>query len=332
MYLYIEKGRKLQGRLDFQGLPISIENKKGSVRHWYDPKADEHGTTKMLYSYGYVKGTLGLDGDAVDVFVGPEKTSSKVFIVTQMTSPAFKQVDEQKVMLGFISAKEAKSAYLKHYNDPKFFGSMKELSMDAFKTKLKSSKGRLIKCVLMDASKSAKIHSNTEGVSMTEVSKAAIQCPKCDGNDPKCENCGGDGDMSKADPVAILRSVSAKMSALKAEKLEKNEDDEDVEKALKAAAVHGMSRARRIATAIINNTPLAAVDDGAIGTIRMRGEHEPPVVPIRHVDTPPPSYHVAPDFLKSCGSCGYVHKSIDDCPRCESVQARNRPAVERWRR
>jgi hypothetical protein len=44
--------------------------------------------------------------------------------------------DEQKVMIGFNSAKDAKEAYLKHYNDPRFFGSMKAMPMAEFKEKV----------------------------------------------------------------------------------------------------------------------------------------------------------------------------------------------------
>ena len=139
---------KLHDRTEFQGLPISIENRKGSSRHWTDESTGEKGSTKMLYPYGYVRGTLGLDGDAVDVFVGPNASSDKVFVITQSKAPEFKDVDEQKCMLGFDSAKEAKEAYLKHYNSPKFFKDMVELNIDEFKDKLMSLKGKLIKSLL----------------------------------------------------------------------------------------------------------------------------------------------------------------------------------------
>lgn len=129
----------------FQGMPIAVENKAGSVRKWHDPRHDEDGETKMLYPYGYVKGTLGLDGDEVDVFVGPDKKSDKVFVVTQLQRFEFEEVDEQKVMLGFPDADRAKTAYLQHFDDARFFGEMKEMTVDEFKTKLKSKKGKIIK-------------------------------------------------------------------------------------------------------------------------------------------------------------------------------------------
>jgi len=122
--ILLEKAaHKLAYRTEFQGLPISIENARGSVRHWYDPAKDEHGTTKMLYPYGYIRLTEAPDGDAVDCYIGPDKDSRRVFVVHQ-NNPRTGEYDEDKCMLGFESAQQAKRAYLAHYNDPKFFGGM----------------------------------------------------------------------------------------------------------------------------------------------------------------------------------------------------------------
>lgn len=137
--------RKLAYKMEFLGLPISIENRKGSNRYWYDPEMDEHGKTKMEFPYGYVRGTLGLDGDEVDVFVGPNKESRKVFVITQLKRPEFKKIDEQKVMLGFTSSSQAKKAYMRHFDKPDFFDSITEMDIDEFQQKLKSRKGKLIK-------------------------------------------------------------------------------------------------------------------------------------------------------------------------------------------
>lgn len=137
--------RKLAYKMEFLGLPISIENRKGSNRYWYDPEMDEHGKTKMEFPYGYIRGTLGLDGDEVDVFVGPNKESRKVFVITQLKRPEFKKIDEQKVMLGFTSSSQAKKAYMRHFDKPDFFDSITEMDIDEFQQKLKSRKGKLIK-------------------------------------------------------------------------------------------------------------------------------------------------------------------------------------------
>lgn len=129
----IEKGRKLSRKTKFQGLDISIETDKGEKRHWYDPHNKTEGTTTMKYPYGYILRTMGADDEHVDVFLGPNEDSEDVFIVHQRKAPDFEEYDEDKVMLGFESAREAKAAYKEHYNDPQFFGTMTSTTMDDFK-------------------------------------------------------------------------------------------------------------------------------------------------------------------------------------------------------
>jgi hypothetical protein len=140
-------GHKLQDRVNWRGLKVSIENKKGSKRKWYDKGAKKEGETLMHYSYGYVRGSKGTDGDHVDVYLGPNEESDRVFIVHQQKAPEFKEYDEDKVMLGFDSVDEAKAAYLKQYDNPKFFGSMSEMSFEEFSDKVtdKGSHGKILK-------------------------------------------------------------------------------------------------------------------------------------------------------------------------------------------
>ncbi|KKL76549.1 hypothetical protein LCGC14_2043770 [marine sediment metagenome] len=129
------ENRKLHYRTDFHGLPISIENRKGSKRYWYDPLKDESGETKMNYAYGYIRSTEGADGDSIDCYLGDNKESTKVFVVHQ-NNPKTGKFDEDKVMLGFDTEKEAKKAYLTQYDDPKFFGSITEMNIDDFQDKV----------------------------------------------------------------------------------------------------------------------------------------------------------------------------------------------------
>lgn len=144
---------KLQGFYEFQGLPIAVENKKGSTRKWFDNHNNETGSTYMHYDYGYVSNTLGTDGDDVDVYVGPHKSSPHVFVVTQAKAPKFIDIDEQKVMLGFNSEQEAKEAYLRQYNDPRFFMGITYMTIDSFKNKLESMRGEVLKSMSNDLEK-----------------------------------------------------------------------------------------------------------------------------------------------------------------------------------
>lgn len=136
------KSRSLHGRLEFQGLQISVENRRGSIRQWYDPHNGENGTTRMKHPYGYIRLTEGSDGDHVDCYVGPHKDARFAYIVHQMKAPEFKTYDEDKVMLGFASQKEAKKAYLAHYNDPRFLGSITKMPMEEFKEKVLATKDK----------------------------------------------------------------------------------------------------------------------------------------------------------------------------------------------
>lgn len=133
LHWQVKKGKKLARKMKFQGLDISIETDKGQLRHWYDPHNKEEGTTKMKYPYGYICRADGDDGELLDTYIGPNHASDKVFVIHQNKAPDFDKYDESKTMLGFNTAREAKAAYLAHYNTPKFFDSMTQTNMEAFK-------------------------------------------------------------------------------------------------------------------------------------------------------------------------------------------------------
>ncbi len=200
-HLKLSQAYKLQGRTKFQGLDISIENRKGSVRRWKDPYGKETGATKMHFDYGYIRRTEGTDGDHVDVYLGPNPGATHAYVIDQNKKPPVQhfhrvkggtpssaagpershthtfpgggetgpalgpaglehvhdyggiektgpgiavkddgkpwtKFDEQKVMLGFDSAEEAKAAYMKQYDDPRFFRSMKAVPMAEFTEKV----------------------------------------------------------------------------------------------------------------------------------------------------------------------------------------------------
>lgn len=87
---------------DLGGLPVQIETPKGTSRPGHSCIVAAH--------YGYIRGTHGADGDAVDCFVGPELGSDAVWIIDQV-NPSTKKFDEHKVMLGFKDWPSACAAY-----------------------------------------------------------------------------------------------------------------------------------------------------------------------------------------------------------------------------
>lgn len=127
----LRENRKLHGKTTFQNIPISIENRKGSVRKGVDDDGEEW-RTKMRLPYGYIPGTEGVDGDALDVFVGPNEDAAFAYVV-HCNTPDGAEFDEDKVMLGFASSDAAKRCFKQHYDDDKFFGGIDAIPMWKFR-------------------------------------------------------------------------------------------------------------------------------------------------------------------------------------------------------
>ena len=125
----------------FQGLNLFIENRPGSVRSGTDFQGKPW-TVRLSYPYGYIQGTRGVDGDGVDCFVGPLSDASHAYVVHTL-NPKTEKEDEDKVMLGFGSAREAQQAFMDNYSDPTFFGSMDKIPMAVLVEKLKQRGSRL---------------------------------------------------------------------------------------------------------------------------------------------------------------------------------------------
>jgi hypothetical protein len=128
----------LEGKTEWKGIKISIENKKGSVRSG----TDENGKPweiKMKHAYGRIPRTEGNDGDNVDVIIGPDLSSDLVFIVHQ-TTPWTKGWDEDKCIIGAKTQKQAESIFKSMYNQKGFMGPIDVVSSEVFKEMLKKSK------------------------------------------------------------------------------------------------------------------------------------------------------------------------------------------------
>lgn len=124
------------------GLPVVIENPTGSTRQWHDREAKVSGETVMQHDYGFIDGHVGVDGDEIDCYLGPNEAAQFVYVVHQQKAPEFKSFDEDKVMLGFTSEQEAKAAYLAHRSDgEKAYGGMSVIPTEAFIKKLSRRTG-----------------------------------------------------------------------------------------------------------------------------------------------------------------------------------------------
>ncbi|POF61332.1 hypothetical protein CFR73_15655 [Novacetimonas maltaceti] len=132
-------GNYRKTKTEFGGLPITIENEAGSVRRGRDHGGKEWATT-MTCHYGYIRGTVGADGDHYDVFIGPDEKSRRVWIIQTMAPPDFRKKDEEKAMLGFGSESEARASFLRHYDNPAFLGAIREMPFDTFKRQVMATR------------------------------------------------------------------------------------------------------------------------------------------------------------------------------------------------
>ena len=108
-------GNYKMGHVKVGTFDVTIENPKGSERSGTDANGKKW-SVKMNNTYGYIRGTEGVDGDHIDVFLAEDmdKWDGKyVFVVDQYNPDG--TFDEHKVMLGFNSTEEARSAYLSNY-------------------------------------------------------------------------------------------------------------------------------------------------------------------------------------------------------------------------
>lgn len=127
-----EAGNYKKGHVNVQGFDISIENPKGSTRSGVDESGKKWSIT-MQNDYGYFKRSEGKDGDPIDVFIGNNPESGKIFVVDQV-NPETGVFDESKVMLGFNNEEDARKAYLSNYEDGwQGLGSITETDANYFK-------------------------------------------------------------------------------------------------------------------------------------------------------------------------------------------------------
>ena len=130
-----EAGNYQKAHVIIQGLPITIENAKGSIRSGV-AKDGKPWSVRMPVPYGYLKGpAIGMDGEKVDCYVGPHLSSKRVFVIDQVDADT-KEPDEHKVMIGFPNRALALATYYRAFSDhrgPQRIGHVAEMSIDDFK-------------------------------------------------------------------------------------------------------------------------------------------------------------------------------------------------------
>jgi len=122
-----ESGNYRMGRFSWYGLPVTIESPKGATRR----KGDDW-SIRMPAHYGYFRRTeSGADGDAVDVFIGPDPESQLVFVVDQVRADG--SFDEHKCLIGYLNETDALEAYKSAYPDGWKVGPIAAMTLGQFK-------------------------------------------------------------------------------------------------------------------------------------------------------------------------------------------------------
>jgi hypothetical protein len=138
-----EAGNYRKRHVKWRGLDIAIETEAGMERKGIAPNGEPWAVT-LQHPYGYVKGSLGRDGDQVDIYLGPEPKAPHVFVVDQI-DPATGKFDEHKALIGYPDEAAARAAYVAGFSDSKGearLGAIAKLTADEFKSWLRSGKLR----------------------------------------------------------------------------------------------------------------------------------------------------------------------------------------------
>lgn len=112
----IAAGNYRKGHVKLHGLDISIETPKGSERSGTDHKGKAWSVT-MPHHYGYIKGSIGADGQHVDCFLGDDHKSQRIYVIDQKKHD--NSFDEHKCMLCFKDRDAAVKAYKDSFSDRK---------------------------------------------------------------------------------------------------------------------------------------------------------------------------------------------------------------------
>jgi len=122
-----EAGNYKKAHIRVHGIDVAIENPAGSKRSGTNAKGEQW-SVDMQDHYGYIKRTEGADGDHVDVFIGKNPDSQKVFVVDQYKGDG--TFDEHKVVLGADSMDDAVETYSRNYSAGWNVGPVSEMSVD----------------------------------------------------------------------------------------------------------------------------------------------------------------------------------------------------------
>lgn len=119
-------------RIDFRGITIEVDRPRGFIQEGVDA-AGVAWSRVYHVPYGFIPGTLGGDGEGLDVFIGGDSRAETAFWITQVRADG--TFDEFKCMLGFADQESAKAAYTLHI-PKRFYGGCVAVPVEHMKAML----------------------------------------------------------------------------------------------------------------------------------------------------------------------------------------------------
>jgi len=99
---------------DFHGIPLVIEYFQGDIKPGRDP--DDGSGFLQNADYGFIVGTTtNEEGEGLDVYIGPDPESKRVFLVALMWPHATDTFMEYKALLGWSDAHQAERFCQRQY-------------------------------------------------------------------------------------------------------------------------------------------------------------------------------------------------------------------------
>lgn len=214
-------GNYRKGHLKVHGLDVTIENQAGSERRGVGPDGKPW-TSRLPAHYGYVRRTVGADGDAVDVYIGPAKSASHVYVVDQI-DPATGRFDEHKCVLGCHTEMEARQLYHAGFSDgsgAQRIGAVAAMSVQQFKSWLRFG-DTTAPVAFREGRKTDGLQKAMADLEATLAKADGRVGRDADGDGVKGEGEKGDGDARFAAQVvgaAVVGSLAANVGAHVGEK------------------------------------------------------------------------------------------------------------------
>ena len=146
-------GQPTPGHKFFGPFLVKVEHPAGSTRTGTGPDGSGW-ATKMHNDYGELPGSVGADGDPVDVYLGPNPDAKIVHVVHMNDQHG--NYDEDKAFLGFDSQPDVIKAFKKHYPD----GSARIGAITSHRVKGFRAKVRLNKLAGRRGDKPVKLHAS----------------------------------------------------------------------------------------------------------------------------------------------------------------------------